>query len=546
MNGSRQTYDQMMGLLRQAIPAASLNRQEVEAVIASAGAEPAPRVRGASGRRVIWWSTGVILLLATGITAAWMFTPRTPSGNGAAISTTSSALHTIRPARLDAVSNPGTASPGVKAAPRTDVSAVVQDAHPRSAEAVRLAARRSSAGSVPAPAHDAAHAMPHAGAQASSVARHSGRHPSAPAVAAEPPSHAPLQSIGTAPQASADAVHRPAMDGTAAPPRPVPAEIPLLELTPAELRNLGITFANGGIEAFCEENYTLDNAAQIRTFAEMGLDTTKRSGIVRMHLTIDTFSLTVRKYPFVQVDHFSHIAPIVVLNTYCKDARSTMSTFNSFDQSPIMAEAKRPLAPMVQALTSALARDDAWSLLHDTARANPIRMLVPVHLRLGDEPIDGSTRRRGADIILWYYPTQEFVAALPDRYRVPLAGELAAIADVVECHLPQSAACERMTGAPSLLNFCGRSSGALLGLEASPNPAHGPISLRYTLASERTIRITLHTLRGEYLRDLVPAAPAGGGTHRASIRTEGLESGVYMIVMHSNQGEQVSERLIIQ
>ncbi|MBS1914330.1 MAG: T9SS type A sorting domain-containing protein [Bacteroidetes bacterium] len=535
MNGSRQTYDQMMGLLRQANPAASLNRQEVEAVIASAGAEPAPRLRGASGRRVVWWSTGAILLLATGITAAWMLLSPTPSGRETMAPATVSEPQAIGLARTDVASippSPAIASPVVEAASRSDVNAIGYDAPP---EPAASSVRR------------AAHPASHAGTPVSPAARHAGKPLQVDASAAKPSSHAPSQSLDTAPLASALAVQRPTVDRTMpVPPRPMPAEIPLLELTPAELRSLGITFANGGIETFCEESYTLDNPAQIKTFAEMGLDTTKRSGIVRMHLTIDTFSLTVRKYPFVQVDHFSHVAPIVVLNTYCKDARSTMSTFNSFDQSPIMAEAKRPLAPMVQALTSALARDDAWSLLHDTARANPIRMLVPVHLRLGDEPIDGSTRRRGADIILWYYPTQEFVAALPDRYRVPLAGELAAIADVVECHLPQSAACERMTGAPSLLNFCGRSSGALLGLEASPNPAHGPISLRYTLASERNIRITLHTLRGEYLRDLVPAAPAEKGTHRASIRTEGLESGVYMIVMHSNQGEQVSERLIIQ
>jgi hypothetical protein len=320
----------------------------------------------------------------------------------------------------------------------------------------------------------------------------------------------------------------------------------MLELSPEELGSLGVTFADGGIQTVCEEYYNLTTDQDRATFARMGIDTTQRSGIVRMRLSIDTFNLTTRKHEWTRVDDYSRIAPVIVLNSYFRNEHDNTVSVASFKRSPIMASARRSIDSMVTFLPTALASGNVDRVMHDSDQSNPARILVPVHIRLGDAPIAGSTKRRGADIILWYYPTPEFAAALPPRYRTSLQRELNVLADVVECNLPQREACRQLTGEPLLVNYCRRTSGALSGLNVSPNPAHGEIRMRYMLESPRTMSVALYGIRGEFVRELLPAAPISAGMRSESVRLGDVRPGAYMVVLRSDQGEHVSERLIVQ
>lgn len=322
--------------------------------------------------------------------------------------------------------------------------------------------------------------------------------------------------------------------------------LPMLELGRDELKALGVTFANGEIQTIGEEYYTLATEQDRRLFARMGMDTTRRTGIVQMRLSIDTFGLTTQKYSWTDVENYSRIAPIIALNSYVKDEHNHTVSLNSFNRSPIMDSAKRSISYMVRMLEKALEDDRVEHIIHDSDRANPARILVPVHIRLGDEPISGSTKRRGADIILWYYPTPEFVDALPVRYRVSLQKELNAIADVVECNLSPGEVCRQMTGELSFLNYCKRMSGALHGLNVTPNSGQRTITVRYTLENSRQIKAALYSIRGEYVRELVPQGTRGAGTHSTTIHMGDMASGAYMVMVQSEQGEQVSERLIVQ
>jgi hypothetical protein len=135
---------------------------------------------------------------------------------------------------------------------------------------------------------------------------------------------------------------------------------------------------------------------------------------------------------------------------------------------------------------------------------------------------------------------------LPERYRTSLQKELNAIANVMECNLPPVEVCRQMTGEPLLLNYCKRTSGALRGLNMSPNPAHGSVTMRYMLETQRTITAALHGIRGEYIRELVPEATVAAGSHSVTVQLGKVTPGAYIVVMRSEHGEQVAERLIVQ
>ncbi|MEP7217874.1 MAG: hypothetical protein ABI876_03105 [Bacteroidota bacterium] len=232
-----------------------------------------------------------------------------------------------------------------------------------------------------------------------------------------------------------------------------------------------------------------------------------------------------------------------MLNSFVKGEHNNTVALSSFNRSPIMDSAKRSIGLMVNALERTFTNDNGGAM-DNGYQTSPARILVPVHIRPGARAVGGTAR--GADVILWYYPTPEFVAALPARYRISLQKELTVIADVVECNLPPGEACSRMTGVPLLSNYCKRISGALSGLSISPNPAHGSVAMRYTLENQRMIRAALYGIRGEFIRELMPATTSGTGAHLVTLELGDVTPGAYVVVLRSDREEQVSDRLIVQ
>ncbi len=505
MSRSERTYHELFTLLRETPPTASLTPEEVQSLIEERSGKPASGRSGLlPGGRMI---TGIAALLAVSLVGIWLLRSPAPAPESA---------HTILPARQGTIM-----TPQKNIAPRQET---------RPEDIATTAAIPSVAG-----------------------ARESDRLPGTPRVIpatsrSRPATH--RQSASPAAptmHGNADAITIGASDPSSDHPamQPEGTTFPMLELSAEELGALGVTIADGEIRTIGEEYYTLVTEQQRVKFAAMGIDTTTRTGIVRKQLTIDTSGITTTKYSWTRVERYSRIAPIIALGTYPKDEHTVFTMINSFDRSPII-DAKHSIGSMEDVLATMFARDNADSASHDSTRTDPARILVPVHIRLGDEPILGGTKRRGADIILWYYPTPEFAAALPARYRISLQKEMNAIADVVQCNMPPLEACRQMTGEPLLLNYCKRTSGALSGLSVSPNPARGAVTVRYTLGAERTVAVLLYGIRGEYVARLLPAASADAGTHSANVELGDVKAGAYMVVLRSDRGEQVSERLIVQ
>lgn len=172
--------------------------------------------------------------------------------------------------------------------------------------------------------------------------------------------------------------------------------------------------------------------------------------------------------------------------------------------------------------------------------------LIPIYIRLGNSVIEGTNKKYGADIYLWYYPTPEFVAALPSRYRIPLQQELDVITDVVECKMPVGQVCERITGEKTFFDFCRKSSGSIAMVQTYPNPASDQLTCRYQLTNQRSITITLHELSGKFIRELMTQQNVTAGIHEPELQLGDVAPGAYLVAVKTDTGDQAIQRIIVQ
>jgi hypothetical protein len=176
-------------------------------------------------------------------------------------------------------------------------------------------------------------------------------------------------------------------------------------------------------------------------------------------------------------------------------------------------------------------------------------------------------------VILWYFPHPEVLGALPHRVQLQLRDEV----ESIEAGIPTSdtalanyhkwiscthyqldsilSANETTTrsdiGNPAstgscYLSFCTITSGGINSAPIFPNPAHDALTVGYRLMGRRIVTITLHDINGAQVRQLV--APhlrdAGRWEMRGSI--VGVMPGIYLVVISTEKGEQVVQRVIIE
>jgi hypothetical protein len=231
---------------------------------------------------------------------------------------------------------------------------------------------------------------------------------------------------------------------------------------------------------------------------------------------------------------------------------------------------------------------------HTLGRLN---LMVPVLVRTGRAytAADSLGKHWRPDAILWYEPTPEFLALLPERVRTSLEREFAA-ADIraggvqVEKiskpttaehskstsspsarqesrphELPDSAGSVRnikedstrtspgargavgdgaITGGPSYVE--GRiASGALADFTLFPNPARERTTVRYRLSAVRGVRIVLHNIFGQPLRELAHVDTQPVGDWSIDLPLAGIHPGVYLVAIVTGNGELAVQRLIV-
>jgi hypothetical protein len=173
--------------------------------------------------------------------------------------------------------------------------------------------------------------------------------------------------------------------------------------------------------------------------------------------------------------------------------------------------------------------------------------MIPIRVHLADKAVD--PKQSGytlSFIIFWYFPTNEFVNALPDRYREPLRNELDVINQINSGLVPPEEACKSFDDKESFFEICRLNSGALGNMSLSPNPvSHAEeVTCSFKLTAERKITITLHDISGKYITTIMKNENKTPDDYNININLSGIAKGVYLVAVTTDRGEQVVQRLI--
>lgn len=182
---------------------------------------------------------------------------------------------------------------------------------------------------------------------------------------------------------------------------------------------------------------------------------------------------------------------------------------------------------------------------------------IPVQIELGslkDSKPNSIYPNSGADtahyqkvvVQLWFVPNREFVAALPERYRLPLMKELALYERVTKGELLPEQACGELQQKSSYLDMCRFSSGVIRTFSIAPNPATtGSSNCHFTLREDSECSLALYTSAGALVKTIIPSTTFSAGRHEYRLALEGVKSGVYLVSLITSQGDQSVQRLIV-
>jgi hypothetical protein len=324
-----------------------------------------------------------------------------------------------------------------------------------------------------------------------------------------------------------------------------------LELTPQELAQLGIEVTPSGLRVFAEEKYTITDPRTARHLYKLGYDTTQKELVKRYNIDIDTFSVELNTVLNPNQNRYSRIVPIVIYNQNIQSEAKEGTHLSYFNRSPLLTELITNYHGSPDAIEQQVfdlnSPEQIMNMRQGDLQKFPLASkLIPIYIRMGNQPIEGTNRRRGADIYLWYYPTREFIAALPDRYRHTLQEELEVLADVEADRMNSSDACQCLPGGPTVLGICRLSSGAVTSASLFPNPAQNSTTIQYRLTQQRYVTITLNDLSGRYLKTLVSGEELNTGDYHVPLPLNEVQSGTYLVVVRTDRGEQAVQRLIVQ
>lgn len=318
----------------------------------------------------------------------------------------------------------------------------------------------------------------------------------------------------------------------------------ILELTEEEMVPLNITMRGNQIEVYGEEKFSLDTPKRKVHFYKLGFDTTQRTVTCRQKVSAGVGSIESKSLPYTPIDTFSKLVPIIVCSDRKMDRKTEKiesSALVFFDSSPLL----ELFGMNREELDSTMFRKDSPHLrLTDERNSMLASRLIPIRIRPNQTKRDIEESGRG-EYTLWYFPTEEFVAALPERYRTPLREELKLIADVEQHTLTSGEVCQRLTG-ETFFDYCRKSSGALALASVYPNPTKGDVTCKFSLKNGRTLSFALYDIYGKHLRNLTEAQWMEPGDHEIAMNVKTTGSGAYLVVIKTDQGEQAVQRVIVE
>lgn len=172
----------------------------------------------------------------------------------------------------------------------------------------------------------------------------------------------------------------------------------------------------------------------------------------------------------------------------------------------------------------------------------PLKNCLPVVLSFD------SLQRR--ELLLWYEVTPEFIAALPERYREPLTQELSIAKKYSSlCQMNddnERKEFDRVTAGRPFFDTWRSCIGALSITSVFPQPARGLANIQFNLEQSRSVTLSIHAINGERLDTFSQTNELSPGKHELPISLQGRSSGVYLLVLTTNKGEQAVYRILVE
>ncbi|MGE3799733.1 MAG: T9SS type A sorting domain-containing protein [Candidatus Kapaibacterium sp.] len=325
--------------------------------------------------------------------------------------------------------------------------------------------------------------------------------------------------------------------------------IKMLQLTRQELEAIGFREGDTGFVFTMEQSIKIDDKRINDTLTSLGYNTDSLYVPVQFKFTLDTFNLDYAPIPPIGREEYPH-KPVLFSNRWIdveNDKSKSGLSMVFTTEAPVLnrlGEVRENLQKEIGALYmwDDSAKDNAMPSL------TVLNRLVPVQIELkSDEYVEEAKQNRGAEVVLWYVPTPEFVKALPERYREQLQRELDAISSVEAEGLPSSEVCNRVAG-ETILGFCRSSSGAIHKSLIWPNPVQedGEFTLSYVLDADRVVSVTLHDLSGRFLQEIAGEQSRTSGKHSESLYLKRVQSGTYLVALRTDKGETAVQRIVVE
>ncbi len=168
--------------------------------------------------------------------------------------------------------------------------------------------------------------------------------------------------------------------------------------------------------------------------------------------------------------------------------------------------------------------------------------LLPIEIELKDHNhnplfIDNKLQT----LIFWFEPTKELISYLPEYYRLKIANELQAIPNDYEtCPAPP------VTGGQPHFDVWRACSGAIENLKTYPTPVEDVLHFKYNLSEGRQISMYVCNLNGEVIANPIKYEKYHKGCVEDQINVGYLNSGMYLLVISTDTGEQAVQRFLVR
>jgi hypothetical protein len=219
-----------------------------------------------------------------------------------------------------------------------------------------------------------------------------------------------------------------------------------------------------------------------------------------------------------------------------KDDFNRLELYSNYSQSVTGTDSKLPFPPnpFPMAITDTLGRGRYFPGYAKTEQVNRdyiiknINTLIPIRVNL-----EKIIPPRNETIVFWFYPTDEFINALPDRIKYDLKSELDAINDGTNI---SSTSCKYFEVCKSTL--------PLDDLRVYPNPANQFLSIEFSLQSSLVGHISLISISGAQVKSIVSQRIFNSGVNLFNATLSDVPPGVYLISIITESGF-ITQRIIV-